>query len=219
MHNRYFFVNGSHIKEQLKPFSDPRAFVAEHHQRNWARKTIIWKHLHAFNWINSSWVPAREGSPIKEGNCSWISRFSSQGYLQGLMCTEISPSANLLTEQSVLATKAQNHCWGAFQGKIFHRRHRDILNAFLVHGWKTLQPISFYVNVPLAAISNFKIWPTDVKLAYLLANEPLQRRIDICDLAVELDLEVYMALQLIKPLFSLSDSGDVLYETLDTHNK
>ena len=37
--------------------------------------------------------------------------------------------------------------------------------------------------------------------------------------AVEFDLEENMALELIKPLYGLSDSGDIGYKTIDTHNK
>ena len=58
-----------------------------------------------------------------------------------------------------------------------------------------------------------------MKLAYLQADEPLQRKIYIEGPAVEFHLEEYMALQLIKPLYGLSNSGDLWYRTPDTHNK
>ena len=57
-----------------------------------------------------------------------------------------------------------------------------------------------------------------MKLAYLQADEALQRKIYIEEPAVEFDLEEDMALQLIKPLYGLSDSDDIWYRTLDTHN-
>ena len=88
-----------------------------------------------------------------------------------------------------------------------------------MHGSQTLQPISVRILVALAAMFDFKIWSTDVKLAYLQAYEPLQRKVYIGEPAVEFDLDEDMALQLLKLLYGLSDSGDLWYKTLDTHKE
>ena len=48
-----------------------------------------------------------------------------------------------------------------------------------------------------------------MKLVYLPDEEPVQSRVCIEDPTVEFELEEDMALQLIEPLHSLSDSGDI----------
>ena len=58
-----------------------------------------------------------------------------------------------------------------------------------------------------------------MKLAYLQAYEPLQHKAYISYSAVEFDLKEYMALELIKPLYGLSNSGDIWRKTFGTHNR
>ena len=67
--------------------------------------------------------------------------------------------------------------------------HRERLKLILVHGPQTLQLISVRMLVAFSAIFNFKILLIDVKLAYLSAYEPLQRKMNIGVTAVELELD------------------------------
>ena len=51
-----------------------------------------------------------------------------------------------------------------------------MLKRFLVHDTYTLQAQSLRIIVAFATIVGFKAWSADVKLAYLQANQTLQRR-------------------------------------------
>ena len=47
----------------------------------------------------------------------------------------------------------------------------------------------------------------------------MQRKLYIVEPAVEFDVEEDLALQLLKPLHRLCDSGDIWHKALDAHNK
>ena len=47
----------------------------------------------------------------------------------------------------------------------------------MVYGAQTLQTSSARLLIPIASIFGFKLWSSDVKLAYLQSTETLRRRV------------------------------------------
>ena len=63
----------------------------------------------------------------------------------------------------------------------------------------------------------FDVWSCDVKLAYLQSSEPLTRRVFISNPAPEFELHPDECFELLRPLYGLSDAGDLWHQTLNTH--
>ena len=63
----------------------------------------------------------------------------------------------------------------------------------------------------------FRIWVVDVKLAYLQSDKPLIRKIFITNSASEFEPSPQECLELLKPVYSLANSGDEWHRTLDDH--
>ena len=130
-----------------------------------------------------------------------------------VMRAETPPYASVLTARSVLTVKNKITGDVRFKESYVVRGHRHRLDLFLVHASKSVQSASVRVLVALFAISNFKIWSTDVKLAYLQADEPLQWETYEGEPAVEFYLDEDMAIQLLKPLYYY-----LIQETYDTEH-
>ena len=68
----------------------------------------------------------------------------------------------------------------------------------------------------LASILGFHIWTTDINQAYLQSAENLQRKIFVRPDVLQ--LEPNELLQVVKPLYGLSDAGDYLGELFTEHH-
>ena len=89
-------------------------------------------------------------------------------------------------------------------------RDRDKRN--IVHNANTLKPVSIHLMLDLASILGFDIWTTGINQAYLQSAENLRRKIFVRPDVLE--LEPNELLQVVKPLYGLSDAGDYWGETL-----
>ena len=66
----------------------------------------------------------------------------------------------------------------------------------------------------MAATFGFDLWSSEVKLAYLQSSEPLTRRVFIKNPAPEFGLQPNECFELLRPLYGLSDAGDLWHQTL-----
>ena len=105
------------------------------------------------------------------------------------MRAEIPLNANAPTARFAQAIKHKITWEVRLKARHVLGNNRDSLKSFLLHGPKTLRPISVSILTALAEISYFKIWSTDVKCAYLQAEDQLQRKIYIGQPAIEFHLE------------------------------
>ena len=87
----------------------------------------------------------------------------------------------------------------------------------MVNGPQTLQAFSARVLLGLAAAHGFKVWTSDVKLAYLQSSKPLERRVFIHNPAHEFELDPKECFELLRPLYGLCDAGDLWHESLNRH--
>ena len=131
---------------------------------------------------------------------------------------DLPADANVLPGRFVLALKS------TVDGKIFHKArfviggHRDRLKNFMVHSSQTLQPSSIRLLLALASIFGFQVWTSDVTQAYLQSAIPLSRDLFLDSKVPELELSPDQCMQILRPLYGLTESGDLWFQTLQQHH-
>ena len=160
----------------------------------------------------------RASSPeMKDAISNEVRDLLRRGTFKVILKEELSDGANALTARFVLAIKSNA------DGQIKHKAryviggHRDSLKQFMVHGAQTLQASSARLILALATMFEFHVWSSDVKLAYLQSTEPLTRRVFIKNPAPEFELRPEECFELLRPLYGLSDAGDLWHKTLHRH--
>ena len=91
------------------------------------------------------------------------------------------------------------------------------MKDYLVHGAQTIECVSVRIILDVTKIKGFRICVVDVKLAYLLSDKPMIRKIFITNSAPEFELSPEECLKLLKPIYGLADSEDEWHRTLDDH--
>ena len=140
-----------------------------------------------------------------------------RGTFKVILKEELPDGANALTARFVLAIKSNADGQIKYKARYVIGGHRDRLKQFLVHGAQTLQASSARLLLAIAAIFEFDVWTSDVKLAYLQSTEPLTRRVFISNPAPEFELSPNECFELLRPLYGLSDAGDLWHQTLHAH--
>jgi len=94
--------------------------------------------------------------------------------------------------------------------------HRDRLKSSILHDTSTVRYHSIRILVGLAAVFGFNLFSSDVIQAYPQSAELLDRKIYVKPTA-EFELAPDQLLQLLKPLYGLSESGDYWGRTFRFH--
>jgi hypothetical protein len=122
---------------------------------------------------------------------------------------------NVVPSRFVLAIKHEDSS-DKYKARLCLGGHKDVLKSKMVHTATTLSQTSTRLILALAAIFEFDIWTTDVDQAYLQSAATLQKDIYLTTDAIELGAEEL--LQLVLPLYGLSESGDYWGQTLTDHH-
>ena len=147
-----------------------------------------------------------------------IANLIKRGTFKIILKEDVPTNANILPGRFVLSLKS------TIDGTIKHKArfviggHRDKLKNLMVHSSQTLQPQSIRLLLALACIFGFPIWTSDVSQAYLQSAIPLSRDLFLSSTVPELELDATQCLQIIQPLYGLSESGDLWYHTLQQHH-
>ena len=91
----------------------------------------------------------------------------------------------MLIARYVLAIKSKIDGNVKFKARYVFGGHKNVLKNYLVHGACFVATQSVRLMIALAAILGFRVWSTDVKLAYLKSTEQLKRPIFIKNPAPE----------------------------------
>ena len=79
------------------------------------------------------------------------------------------------------------------------------MNDYLVHGTQFIQCVSVSIILVVTQIKGFRISVVDVKLAYLLSDKPMIRKIFITNHAQKFALSLEECLGHLKPIYGPTD--------------
>jgi hypothetical protein len=122
---------------------------------------------------------------------------------------------NVLPSRFVLAIKRRDSGEEIMKARLVIGGHRDKEKQFRVHTASTMRSTSLRMIMAIASIFGFRLASVDVAQAYLQAAEPLLRDIYVKLPPGTIELDETELVQLLKPLYGLSESGDYWASTLN----
>ena len=171
-------------------------------------------------------IPSILHTEVLEPNDERIYKFASQfddamrqeivgliekGTFRLVMQEEMDPNSNIVPSRFVLALKHSETGEVKFKARFVLGGHRDKAKSSIVHNTVNLKQSSIRLLMAMATILGFDVWSLDVKQAYLQSASQLQRKVYIKP--YQLNLAPAEFLQIVLPLYGLSDSGDYWCET------
>lgn len=139
-----------------------------------------------------------------------------RGTFKMVLRSELENNPNIVPSRFVLAIKHKETGEEIYKARFVLGGHRDREKHSVVHNATTLKQSSIRLLLALATIFGFNLWSTDFNQAYLQSASNLRRRIFVRPDILELDDDTL--LQIVKPLYGLSDAGDYWGETLTEHH-
>ena len=135
---------------------------------------------------------------------------------RAVLRTEPPDGANMITARYVLSIKLDEDNEDTYKARYVVVGHLDITKNYLINGAQTIQCISCSHNSGCGEDQKVsRIRAVDVKIAYLQSDKLFIRKIFITYTAHEFELSAEECLELLKPIYSLADSGDEWHRTLD----
>jgi Reverse transcriptase (RNA-dependent DNA polymerase) len=138
-----------------------------------------------------------------------------RGTFRLVLREDVGPHPNIIPSRFVLGIKHESGT-ERLKARFVLGGHRDREKKSLIHNSTTLKHQSVRLTLALASVFGFDLWSSDVNQAYLQSAEQLQR--DIFIQPDELMLDHNELLQLILPLYGITESGDYWGETLTEHH-
>jgi Reverse transcriptase (RNA-dependent DNA polymerase) len=136
----------------------------------------------------------------------------AKGVFEIVVREEIPPGSNTLGGRYVLAWKdpgTDNERWKA---RFVVQGHNDIMKRAIVLDTATLSQRGARMIFAMAAIFGWKVWTEDVRQAYIQTTGRLVRDVFLTNLhgaEAELKLKPHEALRLLRPLYGLTEAGDL----------
>jgi hypothetical protein len=131
---------------------------------------------------------------------------------------DLPPNPNILGGRFVLSIKYPEPNSPIFNARFVCQGHKDRERNYIIHTATTLKQSSTRLISAVAALGGYKIWSDDVHQAYLQADKPLGRRVFLRPPA-ELKIANNTYLELLKPLYGIPESGDLLHATFSEYLK
>jgi hypothetical protein len=145
----------------------------------------------------------------------------NRGTFRIVLRSDIPQHANKLSARYVLAIKDPNTDREVWKARLILGGHRDLEKHIMVRSSTTVQQRSLRLLFALAAAFGWKIWTQDITQAYLQSSGELVRKIYVDKFhgVDELDIAPDEALQLLRPLYGLADSGDHWWREFNDHHR
>lgn len=124
--------------------------------------------------------------------------------------------ANVLGGRFVLCVKNVGSDDEIYKARYVVQDHKDKEKSRLIHPSTNLRQRSVKLITFLAAVLKFRVWSQDVTQAYLQAEDNLRRLVYVKP-TKQFGLQDGQLLQLLKPLYGLSDAGDYWDATMSNH--
>ena len=137
--------------------------------------------------------------------------FVERGTFKLVLEEEAGPNPNLMPSRYVLAIKHSSDGSTVYKARLVLVGHRDREKWSVIHNTYNLKQSSIRLILALATILGFDVWSLDVKQAYLQAASTLRRKLFVKPEFIE--LKPGELLQVVKPLYGLTESGDFWCET------
>lgn len=153
-----------------------------------------------------------------EANRKEIKGLLEKGTWKVVLKREVPADAKMLSGRFVLTVKNANTDEEVYKARYVVQVHRDKEKKFLVHDSTNLRQRSNRLLVAIAAIFSFRIWSHDVRKAFLQSAEKLTRKVFLKP-SKEFELSEGQLLELLKPLYGLSDSREYWNRTMTNHLK
>ena len=124
--------------------------------------------------------------------------------------------SKILRGRFVLTIKSKNQ-EVIHKARFVIRGFNDPLKDSIVHTSPNVTQESCRLLLALASILGFRLWSVDVAQAYIQATANNMRSI-FCEGPVELELSADEVLQIMRPLYGMTDSGDLWCDTMRHHH-
>jgi Reverse transcriptase (RNA-dependent DNA polymerase) len=135
-----------------------------------------------------------------------------KGVFEIVLREDIPAGANTLGGRYVLALKDPRTETERWKARFVVQGHKDVMKRAIVHDTATISQRGARMIFAMAAIFGWKVWTEDVRQAYLQRSGRLSRDVFLTNLngaEAELRLKPHEALRLLRPLYGLSEAGDL----------
>jgi Reverse transcriptase (RNA-dependent DNA polymerase) len=140
----------------------------------------------------------------------------NRGTFKLVLRSEIDGNPNTVPSRFVLTIKRQDNGEEVYKARFVLGGHRDRDKRSVVHNATNLRQSSIRILLALATILGFNMWSTDINQAYLQSASNLKRETFVKPEIMALDK--VQLLQVVKPLYGLSDAGEYWGQTLNDHH-
>jgi hypothetical protein len=136
----------------------------------------------------------------------------AKGVFEIVLREEIPPGSNTLGGRYVLGLKDPGTDKERWKARFVVQGHKDLMKHAIVHDTATLSQRGARMIFAMAAIFGWKVWTEDVRQAYIQTTGRLVRDVFLTNLhgaEAELNLKPHEALRLLRPLYGLTEAGDL----------
>ena len=137
-------------------------------------------------------------------------------------CNSLPVNANVLGGKFVLTLKNANTLHEEAKDRYVAQGHRDVEKHFLVQNVTALGQSSIKMMLSVASMFRFRVYSLDICQAYLQSESQLMRKVFIKPKIKDrkfFGVQDDEVLELLLPLYGMSDSGDYWLTTVDKHAK
>lgn len=160
--------------------------------------------------------PRSKGEHFDEARAKEVCGLLKRKAFKVVCKDEVANDANILGGRFVLAIKNAETEEPLFKARFVVQGHTDAEKNMLVNAATNVKHVSVRLLIAMAAVFGFRVWTQDVAQAYLQSAHALMRKVYVRP-TKEFQLNSNELLELLKPLYGLTDAGDYWHVTFAKH--